>query len=201
MSVAVICPHCGSSVTLLRAPVSVCPECQSAWPEPLRLSAEASLARQKAERPMLLTIGMYLSPGFGALILLQLLLAPFNASSYSINGESVSGIDFLEHAGLFFAVLGATCVAAAYGVWRGRTWSRWIMLAFWSTQVAGAIGFGLAAGGMADAASAVAGLLLPILVAWWYLFEKENVVEYYRALEKEAKAREARVAAARRDGA
>jgi len=144
---------------------------------------------------------MYVSPGFGALILLQLLLAPFNASSYSINGESVSGIDFLEHAGLLFAALGATCLAAAYGVWRGRTWSRWAMLAFWITQVAGAIGFGLAAGSIAEAASAVAGLLLPILVAWWYLFEKENVVEYYRALEKEDRAREARVAAARRDGA
>ncbi len=75
------------------------------------------------------------------------------------------------------------------------------MLVFWIAQVSGAIGFGLAAGGIAEAASAVAGLLLPILVAWWYLFEKENVVEYYQALEKENRAREARVAAARRDGA
>jgi uncharacterized membrane protein YtjA (UPF0391 family) len=201
MSVAVICPYCGTSVTLLRAPVSVCPDCQSAWPEPLRLSAEASLARQKAERPMLLTIGMYVSPGLGGLVLLQLLLAPFNAGSYSINGESVTGVDFLEHAGPFFAVIGASCLAAAYGIWRGRTWSRWAMVAFWVAQVAGAIGFGLAAGSTAEAASAMAGLLLPILVAWWYLFEKENVVEYYRALEKENRAREARVAAARRNGA
>jgi hypothetical protein len=186
---------------LLRAPVSVCPNCQSAWPEPLRLSVEASLARQKAERPLLLTIGMYVSPGLGAFVLLQLLLAPFNAGSYSINGESVTGFYFLEHAGLFFAVIAASCLAAAYGIWRGRTWSRWVMLGFWVAQVAGAIGFGLAADSIPGAASAVAGLLLPILAAWWYLFEKENVVEYYRALEKENQAREARFAAARRDGA
>ena len=201
MSVALICPHCGSSTTFLRAPVTVCSECQAALPEVLRLSAEASLARQKADRPLLLTIGMYVAPGFGALLLLQVVLAPFNGGEYSINGESVSGLEFIEHAGPVFAVIGASSIAAGYAIWRNRTWSRWPMLAFWIAQLAGAIGFGLAAGGVGKAAAAVSGLLLPIVVAWWYLFEKENVVEYYSALDKEAKAQVARIAAARRDGA
>src|ERR1041384_7037366 len=89
MSVSLICPHCGTPATIHRPPLSVCPQCQTAWPQPLRLSAEAALAREKVTRPTLLTVGMYLALPFGAIFLLLLLLAPFNAGNSTLNGASV----------------------------------------------------------------------------------------------------------------
>jgi hypothetical protein len=84
MSVTLICPSCGALATLHRAPISACPQCQTAWPESLRQSAETALAREKVTRPLLLTIGMYVAPAFGGLFLLMVILAPFNAATYSI---------------------------------------------------------------------------------------------------------------------
>ena len=185
MSVSLICPSCGAPATLHRAPVSVCPACQTAWPEPLRQSAEAALAREKVGRPLLITAGMYVAPAFGGLFLLLTLLAPFNAATYTMNGEAVSGMEFLRDGGLIYGLGGAAALAAAYGIWRERSWSRWAMVAFWIAQIAGAIGVGWADSGLAGAAGAVASLSLILIVAWWYLFEKSNVVEYYRALEKQ----------------
>src|ERR1041384_4643786 len=115
MSVSLICPHCGTPATIHRPPLSVCPQCQTAWPQPLRLSAEAALAREKVTRPTLLTVGMYLALPFGAIFLLLLLLAPFNAGNYTINGESVTGIEFLRRAGVMFGVESVAALAAAYG--------------------------------------------------------------------------------------
>lgn len=184
MSVSVICPSCGTPATLLRAPVSVCPQCQTAWPEPLRLSAEAALARDKVGRPLLLTIGLYVAPAVGGLTLLFTLSALFNAGTYSINDEPVTGMQFLLGGGLLFGLGGAASVAAAYAIWQERSWSRWAMVGFWVAQLAGGIGVGWASSGAGGAAGAVASLLLPMVLAAWYLFDKENVLEYYRALAK-----------------
>ena len=201
MSVSLICPSCGSPSTLHRAPVSVCPQCQTAWPEPLRQSAEATLAHEKVGRPLLLTIGMYVVPAFSGLFLLLVLLAPFNAATYTINGEAVTGMEFLWGGGLLYGLSSAAALAAAYGIWRERSWSRWAMVGFWIAQVAGAIGVGWAKAGLGGAAGAVASLLVFMVVAWWYLFEKDNVVEYYRALEKLEAAEATRRASKASDGA
>jgi len=185
MSVALICPQCGTVATLHRAPVGACPNCQAAWPESLRLSAEATLARQKVGRPLLITVGMYVAPGFGALFLLFLFLIPFGGGAYTVNGDVVSGAEFLREGGLLVALTGTSLLAVGYAIWQERSWSRWAMVVFWLIQVAGAIGQGLSHGGIAEVAGPLASLLLPIVLAWWYLFEKPNVVEYYRALAKQ----------------
>lgn len=192
MSVSLICPSCGTVTTILRPPVSVCPNCQTAWPEALRLSAEATLRREKVGRPLLLTIGMYVAPTFGGLFLLLVLMAAFDAGTYSIDGEIVTGPEFLGRAGVLYAALGGSAVAAAYAIWRERSWSRWAIVGFWLVQVAGAVGFGLADSGVGGVAAAIASYLLVLILVGWYLFDKENVVEYYRSLQKAEAADEAR---------
>jgi hypothetical protein len=201
MSVSLICPSCGTPVTIHRAPVSVCHNCQAAFPEALRLSAEAALAREKIGRPLLLTIGMYVAPTFGGFVLLFTLLAPLNVGHYTLNGEVVTGLEFLKHAGLLFIALGATALAAAYAIWKEHSWSRWAIMAFWLAQLAGALGTGWSDSGVAGAAGAVASLLLALVLVGWYLFGKENVVEYYRALAKGEAAVAARRASGQSDGA
>jgi len=165
------------------------------------LSAEASLARQKVTRPLLLTLALYTAPAFGGFVLLLLFLAPFNAANYSINGERVTGSEFLERAGVLLGILGVSSLAGAYAIWREYPWSRWAIVAFWVAQVAGAIGFGWADSGIGGAAGAVASLLTVLVLVGWYLFGKENVVEYYQGLEKDAAARAARLRAHRADRA
>jgi len=128
-------------------------------------------------------------------------LAPFNAANFTINGESVSGSEFLARAGLLFLVLAISSGATAYAIWREYAWSRWAIVAFWVAQVAGALGFGWAGGGFGGAVGTVASMLTVLVLVGWYLFGKENVVEYYRTLEKDAAAREARRASHREDGA
>jgi hypothetical protein len=157
--------------------------------------------RQKTPRPLLLTLGIYTAPAFGAFTLLLLVLAPFNAGTYTINGEEVTGAEFLRSAGPLFAVLGIAALAIAYAIWQERAWSRWAIVAFWVAQLAGAVGLGWADGGIGGAAGAVASLLLVVTLVAWYLFGKENVVAYYQSLGKEDSAREARRSAHRSDDA
>ena len=192
MSVSLICPMCGTPTTVHKAPVTTCPNCLAAWPESLRLSAEGTLEREKVGRPLLLTIGMHVAPAVGGMFLLMVVLALFDAGDYSINGETVSGFEFLQRAGIYYLIIGGCSVTAAYAIWRERSWSRWPMVFFWLAQVAAAIGFGWAASGIAGVAAGLAGLLLILVLVWWYLFEKENVVEYYRSLAKLEAAEEAR---------
>ena len=201
MSVSLICPMCETPVTVHKPPVTTCPNCQAAWPESLRLSAEGSLEREKVGRPLLLTIGMYVAPAVGGMFLLMVLLALLNAGDYSINGATVSGFEFLQRVGIYYLIIGGSSVAAAYAIWRERSWSRWAMVFFWLAQVAAAIGFGWADSGIAGVAAGLAGLLLILVLVWWYLFDKENVVEYYRGLAKLEAAAEARREAQRGVGA
>jgi hypothetical protein len=135
---------------------------------------------------------MYVAPTFGGLFLLLVLLAAFDAGNYTIDGEVVSGPEFLQRAGVYYATLGGSALAAAYAIWQERSWSRWAIVAFWVAQLAAAIGFGWASSGWAGVAGAVASLLLLAILVGWYLFDRENVVEYYRSLEKMEAAADAR---------
>jgi uncharacterized membrane protein YtjA (UPF0391 family) len=104
----------------------------------------------------------------------------------------VTLFEFLRRAGIYYLLIGGSAVTAAYAIWRERSWSRWPMVFFWLAQVAGAIGSGWADAGIAGAAAGLASLLIILVLVGWYLFDKENVVEYYRSLEKKEAAEEAR---------
>jgi uncharacterized membrane protein (DUF2068 family) len=191
MPVSLICPTCGTAATFQRPPVATCPNCQAAFPVTLRQPAEASLLRQNAPRPTLLTVGLYVAPGFGAVCLMGVLAAATNARfvSFSINGDAVTGHEFLATAGAGMTVMGVLALAIAYGIWQERSWTRWLILGFWAAVVAMNVGFGWANSGPSGAVSALVAVALFVLLVGWYLFGKENVVEYYRALGREESAR------------
>lgn len=140
MPVGLICPACGTAATFHRPPVTVCPTCQASLPRTLRQSAEASLLKQKAPRPLLLTIGLYLAPTFGAACLFAVLAAAFDASfvKFTINGDAVTGHEFLRTGGPAFFVLGVLALAIAYSIWEERLWTRLLVLGFWAAGLGSA---------------------------------------------------------------
>src|SRR3989442_12667672 len=118
MPVSLICPSCGTAATFQRPPVTTCPNCQASFPAALREPAEASLLRQNAPRPTLLTVGLYFAPAFGAMCLLGVLAAATNGGfvRFSVNGEGVTGHEFFATAGGGIAVMGVLGLAVAYGL-------------------------------------------------------------------------------------
>lgn len=80
-------------------------------------------------QPDLLIIGKYVSTFAAGIILVLLILAPFGAGDFTIDGETVSGAEFLRRGGgITFAAIGALLVAIAVGLWRGRAWVRPLMM-------------------------------------------------------------------------
>jgi len=190
MPVGLVCPRCSVATTFHRAPVTACPSCQASFPEELRLSAEANLARQRAIRPTLLTIGLYGSGFVGGLTLLLLSLAPFNIGSFSINGEAVTGPEFLRSAGVAFGAAGALCVAISYGLWKERSWTRELMILFWvvidAFLITDAMKYPSGDLGLVGTSFYAA---IYLVVSGWYLYFRKSVVEYYAALRLAEQAR------------
>lgn len=183
MPIAIVCPACGIVSTYHRSPVATCANCQTALPAELRSSAEATLARQRLGRPLLLTIGIYVAPVFGAFTLAPVGCAIMGAGDFTINDQSVGAGEFLLRSGPFLGGLGLLAFAIAYGSWREYLWTRWTIVAYWAVALAGGAGFGWSQSGLGGASAAMASSLLPALLATWYCFGKENVVDYYAALE------------------
>jgi hypothetical protein len=191
MSTGLICPNCSAATTFHRPPVSACPQCQQPFPDELQRSAELNLAQQRVARPMLISFGMIGSALWAILWIILLGLAPFNLGSYDINGQEVSGPEFLREAGVTLVALTLLSAAIAIGIYRERAWSRFLMLSYWA--VTGAFQIVLAirsSGGAAEIATAVLMALIYVGAAGWYLYGKENVVEYYKVLEASDAARE-----------
>lgn len=185
MSVGLVCPQCAAATNYHQPPVDRCPSCGAPFPEQLRRSAEASLARQHATRPGLLTVGMYLSAAGGALILVALLAASCDAGNFSLNDEPVTGPEFLRTVGLQGGTLGLLLLLIAYGLWQERSWARPLMMVFWFACTVFLLFSQLRAG---TTASAIGTTLFWGAVyagpSAAYLYFKESVTAYYRALEQ-----------------
>jgi len=182
MSVGIVCPACTTPLTFHRGPVIECPRCKAPLPEALRLAAEASLERQAYNRPALLTLGAYASPGIGALFVLGGLAAATHTGSLELNGQPVDDEGFLASGGLYMLMGGALCIAIGVGLLRERSWARWLMVFYWCLAFGGAMGLGWTESGVSGLAGGFASVVPLALVAYWYLFEKSNVAAYYRAL-------------------
>src|SRR2546428_13914882 len=113
MPVSLICPSCGTAATFQRSPVTTCPNCQASFPAALRQPAEASLLRQNAPRPTLLTVGLYFAPGFGAMCLLGVLAAATNApfGEFTVNADAVTGHELFGTARASICRLGGRALA------------------------------------------------------------------------------------------
>src|SRR5437879_11176475 len=182
MPVGLICPSCGPAATFQRPPVTTCPNCQASFPAALRQPAEASLLRQNAPRPTLLTVGLYFAPAFGAMCLLGVLAAATNARfvKFTVNGEAVAGHEFLATAGAGIGVMGVLALAIAYGIWQERSWPRWAILAVWAALVAMHVGLGWAKSGTNGGVPAVSSEAAVALLRASYRFGTEHSVESYR---------------------
>lgn len=181
MSVIVQCPTCHETAQFYRTPIENCPRCQAAYPDVVRRPAESALNRDLAPKPACLVLGQFVTSFGGGLFLLLLALAPFNAASYSVDGQPLSGPEFLRAGGGYgFGLIGIWLTIIAVGLWRERAWARPFMLAYWPISfalmvalswrdpnfVTSVVSTGLfAIGGFAGAA--------------WYLYDKENVVAYF----------------------
>jgi len=182
MPVTIVCPSCATVVQFVSYPVMDCPSCDAPLPVPVQRAVIAGLARDRAQRPVLLTTGIVGCFLFGAVMLLFLLLAPFDIGTYTINEEKVSGPEFLRRLGLLWAANCAFLLAIAYGLLREKSWTRPLMMLFWLLVAVGMIATGGKDGG--DLACSVALLAIPAGVAAWYLYRKDNVVDYYDALQQ-----------------
>lgn len=188
MSLHFVCPACSAPVSVGGSIPDACPHCKAPLPDPLKASLAAGREREGAPIPFLLMLGRYGSSFMGGMMLLLLLLAPWDVGSYSINNEPVSGPEFLRIAGLGWGVLCIDLLAVAYALWTERWWGRWVMLGYW--VLGAAMMLALPA---ESTAAAVSGALMMLMcggVAAWYLFGNENVVRYYKALEQQADASE-----------
>lgn len=184
MPVAFVCPTCGAAASFENRPFEFCPKCASPLPAALQEQLQLALGSQ---RPLPLTIGMVLSGALGAFSVGLTALAPFNLGTYSINGKTVTGPEFLRQVGTVWTVGGLLCLVIAYGLYRERPWTRALMLAFW--VVIGALTFAtkMSKGSAGDLVSSIAWTVFCLGTTGAYLYAKTNVVDYYRALERRSR--------------
>lgn len=134
--------------------------------------------------PHLLQLAKWLAPTMGGLMVVAVLLAPFDLYHYEVNYQPVSGREFLREAGVPFLAIGALLFAIGRGLQLERPWTRSMMLCFWILLGVAVFVFGVRDSGVARALfDGVVTAGLPLVVSWWYLYDKSNVVRYYRALE------------------
>lgn len=179
MSVQVLCPSCGEVTAFHRLPVTDCPKCHRLLPDKLRVATTRALAADQAPKPALLLLGQIFSLFAAGIILLLLISAPFDVGSYSINGQPVSGPEFLRRAGWLFGVVAVVLGAIGIGLLIERPWSRQLMLAYWLL-----IPLALLLDDDVTAEELFAMSFFTALgagIAWWYLYRKTNVRAYFEA--------------------
>jgi hypothetical protein len=183
MPVTLICPSCKNTITVHLESTKTCASCGAEFPEDLLRTIETQLGSQKNRRPILLTIGLFATAFFGLLYLLFLVLAPLGFGDYSINGEQVSGGEFMRKVGVIWGIQGLLLLATSYGIWKEQTWSRHVFMFYLLTSAAMTIPLLI----KADAAgSLILNLIFYVIgfvLAGWYLYLKGNVKGYYAYLE------------------
>ena len=140
--------------------------------------------------PFALMCGMGLSALFagvtGLVLLAFVVMIPFT-HTFTVNDVPATRGEFLRFfLPLFagFAAAATTTGAVAYGLWRERSWSRPVMMAFWGVAVLMAAGVAVFADGtMSESILALVELLVIAAVAYWYLYHRPGVVAYYAALD------------------
>lgn len=178
-SVTVVCPECGREKKFYFAPIDRCKNCGSEYPDETRQLAETSLAQDKAQRPPLLTVGMYVSASIASLCLLMVACAIVDVGEYSFNNELVTGPQFLVIAGLPLTAVGLTTFGIAYALFRNLWWSRRLIVI---TVIANSL-IGMLASVIASV-SVLPNVTVTLVVGGpllAYLFYNPKVAAYYDA--------------------
>ncbi|MEA2488909.1 MAG: hypothetical protein QOH21_701 [Acidobacteriota bacterium] len=181
MPVFAVCPACLAASEFRYVPVTHCLHCETAMPVPLQDAVRAALARERAPRPSLLSLGTIGSFAVAGMALLFLLLAPFDIGTYSIEGEAVSGPEFLRRAGIFLGLICGLCFAIGYALLRERAWSRPLMIVYWVVVAIGMVLLGWNSSN-GEFSCNLLFTAIPLPIAAWYLYRKADVVRYYDAL-------------------
>jgi hypothetical protein len=127
----------------------------------------------------LLFLGQVGTLGFSAIVILLLLLAPWDIGSYSIGNEAVSGPEFLRRGGLLFGAVGGLFLAIGVGLWLDRAWTRPLMLAYW--PLIALLGFVMPDTSAADAIEVAVFAGVGFAFAAGYLYGTDGVKAYYAA--------------------
>lgn len=188
MSTHFVCPNCGAPGRAGGSAPLVCSHCKAELPATLRAVLEDAIQREAVPLPAFLMIGRFGTLFVGSIFALLLALAPFDLASYSIGEEAVSGPEFLRRVGFLWGALTITILAISYALWTERWWSRWLMAGYWVLAAAGMLVIDEGAGG--GIGGALTMLFFGLIPAAWYLFGKENVVRYFRELERRADSEE-----------
>jgi hypothetical protein len=189
MSFELYCHHCRNVTVVHRPPVIACPYCDTLWSPDRKVAAEAALAGEGLNCPALLTLGIPVSFFCGGLITVILALAVLGYGRFSLNGGEVTGPELLRRTGLQFFVLAGCLFASSYGVAMKRTWARRPMMLFWFIALTWGVGSAIGDGDLAGQSPWLLTWLVMTGCAWLYLYEKANVIAYFRALEVIERAR------------
>jgi hypothetical protein len=119
---------------------------------------------------------------WGVLAVGILPFAVLDMGSYTVNGESVSGPEFVRRVGLGWGTVGVLCLAIASAVYRNRPWSRHLMLAYWPVIGLFFAALGFSSSGTTGIMTAAAFASVGLLGAYLYLYRKRNVTAYFAAL-------------------
>ena len=123
-------------------------------------SLNSASSRSRSRGAALLMLGQIFSLLGGAIFVVLLIAAPFDAASYSINGEAVTGPEFLRRVGVTWGVIGILLVSIGIGLLRDAPWSRPLMIIYWL-----AVGVSMAFTGGASAGDMFAGVLTSLVAA------------------------------------
>ena len=104
MAVALLCPKCQSALPLKVPIPSVCSKCGEEFPDTL-ITAATNAAN--SHPPVPIQVGKWLATLIAAMIIFGLASAPFDWCKYTIDGQQVSGSEFLRVAGIPFALISA----------------------------------------------------------------------------------------------
>jgi hypothetical protein len=131
------------------------------------------------KRPLLLTLGTYVSLVLGVLMTVTLALAPLNVGTFSYSGRAVSGPEFMRSGGWWLFIPALMLLGIAVGLLAARPWSRVLMAAWWPLVF---LGVALDPANGESVWSSLFWALLPGVSAVMYLYGSGHVNAYYAAL-------------------
>ncbi len=178
MSFEIECPECKRLLTLEDRSIRDFPECGGTFDETTVLTI-------KPNRPLLLVVHAAYSLLISFVFALLLLLVIFGGNEdteYTLSGLLVPKSIFV----LSVSSLGALTVLSSIGIIKKTIWSRWMTLLFYLVPFAGSLAIAIYSGlpSFPLAGILIAFHLLPIAIAYLYLYRKKSTKSFYHELKE-----------------
>ena len=174
------CAECGTWL-LAGEPPRI--EDKPSTPPPRPRKVRESLGDQ---RPLLITLGMYMSFATAIFVLFLLLLTVFLSGltdTHTVSGEPVTRGALLMYVVPTILAIASACFLLAYAFWREHAWSRDLVILMNISPMILLVVQGELLAALVTGLSESPWLLFTV----WYFHGKKNVVAYYRHLESKSK--------------